>query len=264
MPAMLSSMPVYPNSGSHSKIMVCRRWCLAMPPVGSNHRAVTLPPVLRETESTSLSHQFRSGTGSSTVAWARTLCHSLHSLHSYSCLCHSLHSYTREWVWCTIFLDRIALIKPTLSVIIRHLSGGCMTSAMCRRAVKRALSSTVKTPAGPLILYPNPLTPIWCTAKHTSLNQRVIRIKMHDRPFPDVTAVSSSRGGRSCFLVNSITFDFEADIVKPTEEKKTFNDVQAVWTSPRATLFFSVNACDNFLVALSPNFYKHGKVIQKM
>jgi hypothetical protein len=30
------------------------------------------------------------------------------------------------------------------------------------------------------------------------------------------------------FLVNSITFDFQADIVRPIGEKKKFNDVQAV------------------------------------
>jgi hypothetical protein len=59
-----------------------------------------------------------------------------------------LHLYTREWVWCAIFLDSIALIELKLSVRIRHISGSRITSAMCRSAVNRALSSAVKTPAG--------------------------------------------------------------------------------------------------------------------
>jgi hypothetical protein len=33
-----------------------------------------------------------------------------------------------------------------------------------------------------------------------------------------------------------MTSNFEEDIVTPTEEKKTPNDVQAVWISPQATI----------------------------
>jgi hypothetical protein len=42
------------NSGNRSKIMVCQRWCLSMPPVVPDHRPVHFPPVLREMESTSI------------------------------------------------------------------------------------------------------------------------------------------------------------------------------------------------------------------
>jgi hypothetical protein len=65
---------------------------------------------------------------------------------------------------CNVPIDNIALIELRLSVRIRHLFGGRITSAMCDRAVNRALSSTVKTPAGLRILCPNPPTPMW-TAK---------------------------------------------------------------------------------------------------
>jgi hypothetical protein len=40
--------------------------------------------------------------------------------------------------------------------------------------------------------------------------------------------ILTSIGRCSYFLVNSITSDFEAYIVEPTEKKKTFNYVQAV------------------------------------
>jgi hypothetical protein len=41
----------------------------------------------------------------------------------------------------------------------------------------------------------------------------------HRKTYPSI-------GRCSCFLVNSITSDFEADIVRPIEEKQAFNDVQ--------------------------------------
>jgi hypothetical protein len=53
-------------------IMVCRRWSLLMPPVLPAYRTVHFPPVPRATESTSTSHQFRSGTGSSTIVYIHT------------------------------------------------------------------------------------------------------------------------------------------------------------------------------------------------
>jgi hypothetical protein len=161
LPAMLSSMPVSPNSGNHSEIMVCRRWILPMPPVLPVHQPVHFPPVPRETESTSTSPQFRSGTGSSTIVYIGDQMVSL------------MRNFPRQHS-----PDR------TLSVRIRHLSGSSITSTMCRRAVKRAqslgyvrirhlsggritspmcrsaLSSAVKTPAGLGILCPNPSTPI--------------------------------------------------------------------------------------------------------
>jgi hypothetical protein len=52
----------------------------------------------------------------------------------------------------------------------------------------------------------------------------------HISPDSSITTqypILTNIGGRSCFLVNSITSDFEADIVRPAVEKETFNDVQA-------------------------------------
>jgi hypothetical protein len=43
-----------------------------MPTVVPAHRPVHFPLVSRETESTSISSQFRSGTGSSTIVYIRT------------------------------------------------------------------------------------------------------------------------------------------------------------------------------------------------
>jgi hypothetical protein len=81
-----------------------------MPPVLPAYRLVHFPPVSSEMESTSTSPQFRSGTGSSTIVY--------------------IHTPEDE------------------SDAQKHLSGGRITSAMCRRAVKKTLSSTLKTPAG--------------------------------------------------------------------------------------------------------------------
>jgi hypothetical protein len=84
----LSSTPVQPNSGNRSKIMVCWRWSLPMPPVVPAHRPVHVPPIPHETVSTSTSTQFRSGSGSN-----------------------CLHLYTRGWVWCVIFLENILTLN---------------------------------------------------------------------------------------------------------------------------------------------------------
>jgi hypothetical protein len=62
-------------------------------------------------------------------------------------------------------LDRTQAISEK-----KHLSGGRITSAMCRSAVNRALSSAIKTPAGLRILCPNPPPPIWWTAKPAKLS----------------------------------------------------------------------------------------------
>jgi hypothetical protein len=60
---------------------------------------------------------------------------------------------------------------------IIHLAGGRITSAICRSAVNRALSSAVKTPAGLRILFLCPNPHLMNSKVRTTLNQRAIRIK---------------------------------------------------------------------------------------
>jgi hypothetical protein len=146
---MLASTPVYPNSGNRSKIMVCRRWSLPMPPVVPAHRPVQWDGIHISFTSIPVSHRLQ-----------------------HNCL----NSYTRGWVWCAIFPDNIAVIELRISVRKRHLSGG-------RSAVNRALSSYVQIHPHPFDEQQNPYNPQSkshpyekCTTRHhTRTSQSIAR-----------------------------------------------------------------------------------------
>jgi hypothetical protein len=70
---------------------------------------------------------------------------------------------------------------------------------MCRRAVNRALSTAVKTPAGLRILCPNPPT----LKTRTTLKQRAIRIKNARCTIPGRHSQCSSRDSSNEYIAFS-------------------------------------------------------------